>query len=69
MKHYNEIKSNYRDGNFTCIDAWETDDENEEGKVIAVVHNSGDVYYIDKRAMYDEQVTAEINKVLTTIKD
>ena len=62
---YKEVRNDYHDGssNFTTIDAWLTDDDNEEGKVVAVVHDSGDYWIIDPDAGYDPKVMNAINEV------
>ena len=57
-----EIKNDYNDGEgFTTIDVWE--DNNEQGRVVAVVHNSGDVYFIDNTLRFDKQVLSAIKEV------
>ena len=43
-RYYDEVRNNYTDGNFTYIDAWEHD--KDEGHTVAVVHGTGDVFYI-----------------------
>lgn len=49
-----DIKSDYTDENaVTHIDAFVTPDDNEEGKIIALIVN-GEVYYKDYDAMTDE---------------
>ena len=55
-----EIRNNYNEG-FTTIDVWE--DDNENGRVVAVVHNSGDVFFIDNGLRFDEDVQAAIKEV------
>jgi len=51
---WSEIKSDYTDENgVTSIDAFQTPDENEDGKSIALIVN-GEVYYKDYDAMTDE---------------
>lgn len=69
MSIWKEIKDDYSedmpDGTMkTHIDAWETEDDNEEGKVIATVQN-GVVTYIDERAKEDK----EAQEVINIIKD
>ena len=64
-KIYAEVRCDYHDddAHFTTIDAWMTEDDNEEGKVVAVVHDSGDVWYIETDARIDEEVEKAILEV------
>lgn len=52
----------------TYIDAWETDDYNEEGKVIAKVYDTEEAEYFDERARTDEYAQEVINRTIETIK-
>ena len=57
-----EIRNDYNnDEGFTTIDVWE--DDNENGRVVAVVHKSGDVFFIDNRLRFDEEVQTAIKEV------
>jgi hypothetical protein len=60
-----EVRNDYRDeaAHFTTIDAWRTGDDDEEGKVVAVVHDSGDYWYIDPDAINDPMVEQAIKEV------
>jgi len=55
-----------------CVDAWRTDDSNEEGQVIAkvILTKSGDcgVVYIDNIAQSNTQAQEVIKEVLQNIK-
>ena len=64
-KIYAEVRCDFHDddAHFTTIDAWMTEDDNEEGKVVAVVHDSGDVWYIEPDARLDEGVANAILEV------
>ena len=62
----NEIRNDYNEGAFTTIDVWE--DDNEEGRVVAVVHNSGDVYFIDNGLRFNEEVQIAIDEVKERLK-
>ena len=55
MSKWTEIICEYNNGEgFWCVDAWKTSDENEEGKVIAVIdETSKNVYYIEPLARTD----------------
>ena len=63
MVHYKCVDTNYFDTeqNFWCVDAWRTDDENEEGKVVAVIHASGDYFITDPEARSCENVQKAIS--------
>lgn len=67
MSKWNDIRSTYFDENEEkqFVDAWKTDDDNEEGTVIAKI-DLGDntVEYLDEDAKTDEDAQAIINKVL-----
>ena len=55
--HWKEITNDYHDSDdgYFKIDAWKTDDEQEEGSVIAAVDDdTAKVYYIDQLARYDD---------------
>ena len=55
MSKYAEIRSGYFEGNKMFIDAWLTDDDNEEGFVIAKIDvNTKELEYLDDDAKTDE---------------
>ena len=60
---YSEVRNDYYDeeSHFTAIDAWIGDED--EGMTIAVVHDSGDVWYIDNGARYNDEVNKAIDEV------
>lgn len=61
--HYDESEKTI------CIDAWETTDENEEGKVIAKVWTDNNtVEYLDPRAETDPYAKAVIRNVLDELE-
>lgn len=62
---YCEVRNDYYDesAHFTTIDAWKSDDDMEEGKVVAVVHDSGDYWYTDSEAINDPMVEQAIKEV------
>lgn len=70
-RNWSEIKCDYYNGEgFWTVDAWVTDDENEEGKVIAVIDDiSGNVYYIDATARYDAYAQEIIQDKVSEIKN
>lgn len=55
------------------IDAWETEDDNEEGKVIAKViqSKSGNIYveYMDERAKVDTLAQEVIEETIQKLKE
>lgn len=64
MGIWKEIRNEHTDENgVTFIDAYETDDENEEGKSIALIIK-GDVYYKDYRAMTDDMAQKVIKEAI-----
>lgn len=68
MSKWAEVKSDYfdEDENIWCVDAWLTDDGNEEGKVIAKVNpNTKTVEYLDVDARYDDYAQEVISEVIT----
>ena len=63
-----EISYFDEDSNFWCVDAWRTDDDNEEGKVVAVIHESGDYYITDPDAQICSNVHQAISDKVSEIK-
>lgn len=65
---YEEVRCDYHDdeNHYTTIDAWEYNCE--EGKVVAVVHDSGDVWFIDNAARASRKVLEAIDHVKETLK-
>ena len=67
-KIWSEIRSDYEDEGIIHIDAWLTDDDNEDGRIIAKVNSfNGSVEYIDARAKTDEHAQEVINETLRDI--
>ena len=67
MSKYAEVRGNFYDDieEVQLIDAWVTDDDNEEGVVIAKVHlDTKQVDYLDPDAKTDEYAQEVINEVL-----
>ena len=60
---YNEVKCNHHADGFWVVDAWKTNDQGEEGVVIAVINDiTGDCYAIrdlddNARGVIDEKQT------------
>lgn len=67
---YSEVRCDcLNDENFWSIDAWRTSDDNEEGKVVAVIHDkSGDVYYIEPEARFSPRVKEVIDSMVDEIR-
>lgn len=63
-----EIRNDHFDEEEKCIfiDAWETDNDNEEGKVIAKIYEDGNkgTIYLDKDAETDEYAQEMINEII-----
>ena len=72
MGKYVEIRNDYYDEQEqkVYIDAWFTEDDNEEGVVIAKVnYKTKEVEYLDNDARTDEYAQAVINETLKDIDD
>lgn len=70
-RNYAEIRGDYYDEREQkyYIDAWETEDDNEEGKVIAKVDNKGSIEYLNKRAEKDPYVQEVIAEILEELQN
>jgi len=65
-----QINNEYHDEstNRVLIDAWETEDDNEQGKVIAEIdQTTGEVFYNDDRAKTDELAQEKIIEIVNDI--
>ncbi len=70
---WSHIKCDYicedEDDMFWRVDAWRTNDENEEGKVIAYIDDlTGRVVYADPEARFDKVAQAVIKEKVSEIK-
>lgn len=68
---WSEVKSDYVDEetNETYIDAWVSPDDDEDGRVIAIINNNtGKVTYKDERAKTDYLAQEVINEVIQGLK-
>jgi len=65
---YSHVSNHNFDSEEDCytIDAWKTDDENEEGKVIAKVSKIGALIFMPETNCADPKLCAAIEEVLTT---
>jgi len=65
---WSEIRSSFMMDNFIFIDAWLTEDDNEEGKVIAKIDvKKREVIYLDDRAKFDPNAQEIICEELCTV--
>ena len=67
MSKWSEIRIDFFDTeeNKWSVDAWKTDDDNEEGSVIAKIDlDTGAVEYLDTDAKTDEYAQEEIKEML-----
>jgi hypothetical protein len=61
---WGEIRTDFEDNGLIHVDAWISDNDNEEGKVIATISvSSGEVTYIDERAKTDPLAQESIELV------
>lgn len=70
-KVYTEVRIDYfdQDANFWCVDAWKSDNDDEEGKCVGIIHPSGDYYIFDYKAMFCENVIDAVNEKVREIKE
>ena len=50
---YTEVRCDYLDEeeHYWCVDAWDSADDNAEGRVVAVIHDpDGDIFYCEPEA-------------------
>ncbi len=67
--HWAEIRTDYEDDFFRRVDAWKTDDDNEEGEVIAQVDMlTGRIVYINPLARIDEVAQEAIRSLVDEAK-
>jgi len=65
---WSEIHNDFEDDGIIYIDAWTTDDENEDGSVIAKINTiTKEIKYLDERAKTNEFAQEAINEVLNTL--
>lgn len=68
MSKWSEIRNTHSDDEYVYIDAWETDDDNEEGKVIALINiKTKEVGYAVNSARYDDYAQEIINETLSNL--
>ena len=62
---YTEVRCDYfnEEENYWYVDAWKSDDDNEEGMTIAAINGTtGDVFYVDKSAWDLKEVREVIDE-------
>jgi uncharacterized protein (UPF0335 family) len=70
MGKWSEIRSEHIDEDgVTFIDGWRTEDENEEGVVIALIDSDGDIEYVDKDAKTDNYAQEIIQEIISLRKE
>ncbi len=68
MSIWSEIRSDFTDDEqITHIDAWVTEDDNEDGRTIAKISSNGTVTYLDERAKKDSHAQEVINNFIAEI--
>lgn len=73
---YSQVCCSYLQEGFWCVDAWRTDDQNEEGHVVAVINDkTADIFYIEPEARFSPKAqetinakVAELNKIGVSAK-
>ena len=65
-KIYNHVEINHFNDYFWCVDVWKNDED--EGRVVGVIHESGDAYIYDPDAMICENVNEAVADKVASIK-
>ena len=52
-----------------CVDVWHTDDDNEEGEVVAYIDDKGKIQWLNEQAKDNEIIQEEINVFLTDMEN
>jgi hypothetical protein len=66
---WSEIRDTFEDEGILHIDAWTTEDEEEDGRTIAKINlTTGEVEYLDERAKTDESAQETIQFHVDEIK-
>ena len=70
MNIWSQINNEYEHDYELHIDAWESDDENENGKVIAKINTiTKEVTYLDERAKSDGYAQTIINESIRDMRE
>ncbi len=67
---YTEVRSNFvNENNEVCIDAWKTDDDNEEGATVARVDTEyGHLIWVNPQARFSRKVQEVVDEVLADVE-
>lgn len=66
---YTEVRSNFMDNNEIYIDAWKTDDDNEEGSTVARIDTEyGHLIWVNPQARFSRQVQEVVDEVLAEVE-
>lgn len=69
-KHWKQIRNDYWEGNLLYVDGYETDDEMEEGKVLAILNTDDySVQYVDTRAENSVEVNTLLKSLINNLID
>lgn len=67
--HYSELRNNYVDEDEVYIDAWKTNNDSEEGTVIAKINtNTYNITYLDAAAITDPEVQELIQDTIQNLQ-
>jgi allantoicase len=70
VTQYSELRNDFVDDGKVHIDGWETEDDNEEGKVLAIVDlETQRVEFRDEEAQQTAQVHEFIKETINQIKN
>lgn len=64
---WKEIRAEYEEDGVVFVDAWKTEDDNEQGTVIAKIFKEGEsarITYLDERAKLDIYAQEVINEAI-----
>lgn len=63
INFYNESKKHW------CVDVWHTDDDNEEGEVVAYIDDNGNIQWLNEQAKDNEIIQEEIETFLIDLRN
>lgn len=68
---YKEVRCDFYDdiNRYWCVDAWRTCDDDESGRVVAVINDAGGVFYADPDAKLCTRVVECIKEKLVEMED
>ena len=70
MEDYAEVRCDFYDDieGYWCVDAWRTNDDDEEGEVVAHVYDDGSVVWLNNNAKKSHYVQMVIKDCITDLK-